>query len=261
MFVYNIALRTSLNTSSWNSPRLRTASLRGFASTSAKRGRPSLPSLTTLHPQLLQPSDFHSLSSMQAVRINYDTRESNEPSDIYYKAIGKNRIPFPTEARGFFYFHPGPSYAPIAGELRFRVVPTGSPTDFNQGHDLLAINQCLPWSIPLATLLSFKGYSGLASLLKCHFMPTLSSVLERVKEDKLQKARTNSTIIHALGQPLFTRVDQISITHCIAKGEELGEPRSWCMFSDHRGQGKTARRFAPYTGTSNIFSFVSFEHQ
>jgi len=77
--------------------------------------------------------------------------------------------PFPQHARGFFYHYRYPTRYhisdaqrverrvdvppnPLAAELRFRCVPSGSLDDFDDGQDLLLPDMMTPWSIPLFTL-------------------------------------------------------------------------------------------------------------
>jgi hypothetical protein len=234
-----------------------TVSARGFGFTAARHGgrKPTVPPLTTLHPPLLQPSDFRSPSSRVQFRIRHEAPDRNTLAMVHYRFRNGLFIPFPTDARGFFYFRPGPSHAPIAGELRFRIVPSGDPKAFDQGRDLMDTLQILPWSIPLATLLYYKTYQALAYLLVDANLyipfPTSYStgVVERFKQGDLQKAGMDANIVHSLGQPMLTNVNSKSTNYIVAKGDKLLEARNMGLFSDTRRQNRAMLSFAPYTGT------------
>jgi hypothetical protein len=50
-----------------------------------------------------------------------------------YHGVSTYRKPLFPKALGFLYYDPGPVFAPIAGEVRFRIVPSGLPGDFEHG--------------------------------------------------------------------------------------------------------------------------------
>jgi hypothetical protein len=217
---------------------------RSIASTPARLGPWLLP-LTTLLPQHLQPSDFRSLSGKGIVYAN--TLACLSRSQLRFSQQNNKATPFPEDAKGFWYLHPGPSHAPIAGELRFRIVESGNPEDFISGHDLVDVYGSLPWSIPLPSLLRHKVYAALASLLllsgpNAHY----SSIVRQINNNKMPIINTDATIIHSLGQPLYLDLSKTAAGYRIASGNKLNpSPSHFGLFTDWR---KKTRGFTPYTG-------------
>jgi hypothetical protein len=240
-----------------------TVSARGFGSNAARHGgcKPKVPPLTTLHPPLLQPSDFRSLSSLLKPKIGQQMQERTNISPVHYKYHDGRYIPFPNDAHGFFYFHPGPSYAPIAGEVRFRIVHSGDPAHFNRGHDLLDTSQRLPWSIPLATVLYYKTYKAFAHLLIDATIPGLhaTGVLERFARNDLQNAGMDASIMHSLGQPLFSGVSRPFIHFRIARSDGLSKLHTFRVLPTRKTQSHLSS-FTPYTGTSRIVCYVPIRY-
>jgi hypothetical protein len=115
--------------------------------------------ISTLLPTRLAPSDFLVLSgqlqvspklgphSVQLSGIDYRSKPFRNATSFL-----PDRVPFPPGTMGFLYCHAGLSHAPIAAHLRFRIMPSDNPADFERGHDLM-IHEDMPWMRPLSRLL------------------------------------------------------------------------------------------------------------
>jgi hypothetical protein len=240
--------RTCSSISAFAQSQLCTVLARGIASTPARLGRgPRVPPLTTLHPQHLQPSDFRSLSG-QSIAYAYTPTFSTR-FQVKYHAKNHESTPFPEAAKGFWYFHPGPSHAPIAGGLRFRIVNSGNPADFDVGHDLLDFHGRLPWSIPLPSLFCRQAYVALASLLMSTPTPVYLSIIEQIENDQMPKTNSDGVVIHSLGQRLYADLSSTSLVYRIASGDKLDpSTSSIALFTDWR---RKERAYNPYNGRSN----------
>lgn len=70
-------------------------------------------------------------------------------------------IPFPANTRGFFYYLPG-RQTPISGQIRFRLVPTGT-----RGADTNLLDEYgLPWNIPLLAVAHSRRFKPLSDVLQ-----------------------------------------------------------------------------------------------
>jgi hypothetical protein len=209
--------------------------------------------VSSLDPCRLKPSDFRSLAGKASTSIRH--KESDDFSRIYFKLKSESgvliRIPFPQNAHGFLYFHRGPVHAPIAGGVRFRVVPSKDPEKFDCGHDLLSHNLCLPWSIPLPTILVRQTYAAFASVLLEHDNLALlvSTITTGLKEEEILRTKASVTMVHSLGQHLYADVSKTHVYYRIAKGEILDSRFHFRPFTDPRGEDRHAPQHAPYTGS------------
>jgi hypothetical protein len=246
LFAQHNALRTCLSQIVHTYTRIELRHIRSLAFKSAPREMP----LTTLDPRRLTPSDFRSPAGNFTFRIKCATE--NITSQVRFKREQINTIPFPSEAQGFFYYYPGPAHAPIAGGLRFRVVPSKDPAEFDHGYDLAHPRTCLPWSIPVPALLAHKAYTAVASLiLQCNdLVPIASSVLAGIKETNIPMVNLNASIIHSLGQPLHADLSEKRICYRIAKGTTLSSKSHLLLFGDPRQKAHGGLLYMPYTGES-----------
>jgi hypothetical protein len=139
--------------------------------------------------------------------------------------IYRTHVPFPTETQGFFYYHPGPAHAPIAGEVRFRIVESGRPADFHAGKDLLRHSVPLPWSIPLVAMFQIANYAPFAHLVKASGLLG-KDILRSLRGGaaKMPRVSKNSRIIHSLGQRIH--IDAYEPRLMLAHGNALKGPFS-----------------------------------
>jgi hypothetical protein len=223
-------------------------SSRGLSTTSSRLGGPRLPSLTTLNPRQLSSSDFRCLSGKTQHQTMYETMFGPKFASVFFKQPG-HKHPFPNGTGGFFYFHPGPTYAPIAGELRFRVVESTKSDDFNAGNDLLNICGGLPWSIPFPVLLQRKVYDAFASLLVHDYPSAFAPVMQHIEQKKLPHMTSNVNLVHSLGQPLYADVSSPAMSYRIANGSMVGARRGFHLFLDQRKTLNGAQVGTPYTGS------------
>jgi hypothetical protein len=210
---------------------------------------PRLPAITTLDSRRLVASDFRSLSGLTKHTVIDQTSSGPRVAQFHYKQKRNSRcVPFPHTTDGFFYFHLGPSYAPVAGELRFRVVESARTDDFDAGHDLLDFHGALPWSKPLPVLLQHKAYDAIASLLMRDYAPVIASIMNQIEHRKLPNMTSEVSLIHSLGQPLYGDVSTRLISHRIASGSTVGPNRNFQLFADQRETLNGAKVGNPYTG-------------
>ncbi|KAF6757081.1 hypothetical protein DFP72DRAFT_1065915 [Ephemerocybe angulata] len=82
-----------------------------------------------------------------------------------------SNTPFPPGSRGFLYYHSRPGQRGSAGEIRFRVVDTGSSSDlaadlFASGRDLLDHTGYRLWRIHMLQLYTVRRYDAIRRLLQ-----------------------------------------------------------------------------------------------
>jgi hypothetical protein len=181
----------------------------------------------TLEPAKLQAQDLLSLGSrykkvtvhrpFPSLSSSSEAEEFQKPKSVVFQmqqqsspveveaanaaGHGGVRKPFP-DVQGFLYYVPGPAHAPIAGEVRFRVVPSGRPEGFaRRGHDLLAHGRPVPWRIPLLTVLQSKTYAPLIPLIAA-VSPETEEICRSPPADMLPTG-PDATIVHSFKQPFW----------------------------------------------------------
>ncbi|KAI0044823.1 hypothetical protein FA95DRAFT_1680916 [Auriscalpium vulgare] len=117
--------------------------------------------IQTLDPSKLIPSDFVDLSGRNRVTYNArlaDNSRIRTANALYYEyALGDNAT-FPTDTRGFLYFH-----AP-SREVRFRLLASNDPRHFAKGTDL-ALPSGEAWCLKTAVLATRARAAGFRALL------------------------------------------------------------------------------------------------
>lgn len=123
----------------------------------------------TLDPNKLSPSDYIDLSTRHQPDVTFivwspDPKRAQMPllGRVSGKAFPNER--FPPNATGFLYYHIPPHSPPLAGEVRFRIIPSPDPASFAAGTDLL-MDHGVPWKIPLLYMSGIGRYTGLRTLL------------------------------------------------------------------------------------------------
>ena len=121
------------------------------------------PLLSTLRQEHLTRTDFRNWSELvrPRLRTRFDTS-----CQVSYARIGPDYQHFPKYTCGFLYFH-RPSFAPReAGEVRFRVVPSGDLEDFASGTDLRGYDGVMPYQISLVRIINSPGLDPVLEILK-----------------------------------------------------------------------------------------------
>ncbi|KAF7311971.1 hypothetical protein MIND_00208800 [Mycena indigotica] len=111
-------------------------------------------SLSSLKVDSLKSSDFVDLSNGSKLSLHF-SRDLPPLSLMYDTAF----TPFPSNARGFLYYHVPPPSSPLAGAIRLRIDSDGAA-----GNDLLLPNG-LPWQVGLPTLVKHEHGRGALALL------------------------------------------------------------------------------------------------
>lgn len=110
--------------------------------------------------------DFTDLSGLTTKAVHL-FRSKAYMLTVLYKLFGTplRRQPFPPNTKGVFYFHDHTHIHPVAGELRFRVLPIDTIRDWNSvnvaelfanGHDLPDYDGWKPWGLSLLSIISDK---------------------------------------------------------------------------------------------------------
>jgi hypothetical protein len=93
---------------------------------------------------------------------------------VSYKHQDHKLVPFLAGTKGILYFRDRASTHPLAGDIRFRILPIDTVHDwssvdpaelFARGHDLLDDTGFRPWLISLVSIIHTGGH-GLYGLMK-----------------------------------------------------------------------------------------------
>ncbi|KAL1699062.1 hypothetical protein EV121DRAFT_217006 [Schizophyllum commune] len=174
--------------------------------------------ISTLDPQRICITDAIDFSSLTYPRVRLPSGQSF----IQYQYHSSNRhekpLPFPDQTVGFLYFHT-PSCS-----IRFRVVPSRLPVDFNAGHDLRSHDGTVIWGIRTGSLARGRLTEAFRQQLLDEGMIDLPALQ--------LKARTITTLHH---EEVSDR-DLLDVSGCSR------EVRVWLA----RPNGTTVRLFACY---------------
>jgi hypothetical protein len=200
----------------------------------------------TLNPKRLTSADIVNMSGMKSYRIKPGQDK------VSFICRGKSPLAFPDGTQGFLYFIPGPTHAPVAGEVRFRTTTGPDPTGFAHGRDLLLPDMPVPWSISLVNLLSSeKKYGHLCSVI---FEQDESAALElarAIREHKDALLKRNSQVVHSLGQPFILDASDTEVNIRVASGNRLRDDLRLNLPHDMRGELGKSLRGRQYTGASS----------
>ena len=157
---------------------LSNSSCRFSAHPRQKRDFP-LHKISTFNPSEYSMKDILDLSGRTGKHVSF-TGFPKATYQFAHKATSHRgdiqRFPFPPNSVGIFYFHDRTSVHPVAGEIRFRVLPMDSvkgdsPIDtaslFAQGHDLVHYSGLRPWRVSLLSIVSRRP-KGLFDFMKAH---------------------------------------------------------------------------------------------
>jgi hypothetical protein len=123
-----------------------------------------------------------------------------------YHGVSTYQKPLFPKALGFLYYDPGPVFAPIAGEVRFRIVHSGLPGDFEHGHDLMAEGRPVPWRIPLAGVLRNKTHRPLATLITATSDAAAQFCGLGDSDLNLPPTDPDAIVLHSLRQPFWVNI-------------------------------------------------------
>ncbi|KAF5335000.1 hypothetical protein D9611_009990 [Ephemerocybe angulata] len=200
--------------------------------------------VSNLDPERLVKSDIIALSGLAHPSVNFGTSTGGTCQLTYYRsmATGHKAVhnPFPP-GRGFFYFRSRPGLPAGAGEIRFRLVDAGSPSDsatelFARGRDLLDRRGHMPWRLHMLQIYNSKIYRPLLSLL---LQQGLISQAQTRDAGKRAFARGhmvlkhNSTILDTISDTFVIRLpmytSRITFIHeeCVAPSVQAGFELFW----------------------------------
>ncbi|KAG6917293.1 hypothetical protein DXG01_003134 [Tephrocybe rancida] len=194
---------------------------------------------STLDPRRLRASDFLDVSNTAKFVISHVSNSTQRSMVAYHS--GSLRPAFPPATQGFLYLHHNPSFPSLTAEIRFRLVPSGDPAQFETSVDLFAPNRTL-WKIPVLRLPQSRESAGLRGYLQDEGPPEVSQALSIAA--RLPVPRISAPILTYLEQPFVVDVSKTWTTLHIATPEHFHVfhlylyPQSYY----HTGQAKYAIR-------------------
>ncbi|KAI0351007.1 hypothetical protein OH77DRAFT_1430207 [Trametes cingulata] len=179
----------------------------GPSFTSRQGRRPERRTLSTLHPARLRPSDFIDIAGMRNyAQIMVPPAETGQlPAGtewFNYMRVWTLRDSwhdncFPSNARGFLYYHRASNAPPLSGAIRLRVTEEPDPALFPHGKDLLRDDGTV-WSVPLLRMVRWHNYAPALPLL---LRDGLVSAEELKHAAAMAAVHLHLRQVHAFGQP------------------------------------------------------------
>ncbi|KAI0326429.1 hypothetical protein GY45DRAFT_112890 [Cubamyces sp. BRFM 1775] len=111
--------------------------------------------------QMGQPTQETSLDSLPERPVHATISYAERKLVLPHRTRKFERVPFPANTRGFFYYLPSPQH-PASGQIRFRLESEGNPM---AGTNLLD-EYGLPWSIPLLAIAHSKRLKPLSDVMQ-----------------------------------------------------------------------------------------------
>jgi hypothetical protein len=204
----------------------------------------------TLNPAKPSSSDFLDLSGCLAARVPVSIDQKTRSVALGFKNEKGAFVSFPSSTQRFLYYRSGPSYAPVAGELRFCVTSDVNPASFDHGHDLEDSVTALPWNYSLAALVVGPSYARLISLLLIEGDSDLSTAIAALQEAPI-RYNGHTSIIHSSEQLILLNLAQTHMKFHIAHGNTITQAELHPLRDRRLG-----RTTPPYKGTE-IFLFLT----
>ncbi|KAF9528773.1 hypothetical protein CPB83DRAFT_853727 [Crepidotus variabilis] len=136
------------------------------------------------------------------VQPKFTFRTTGNHSKVKFRFLNEKQeggdLPWPSGARGVFYYHVDPTLPPISGALRFRVCD--SINAFNEGYDL-SIHVGRPWTLSLINIAHTPSYAGLRQLILQQRLVDRDLVHD-VRNLPVPRRPMNARMLTSLNQPL-----------------------------------------------------------
>ncbi|KAG2002594.1 hypothetical protein CC2G_004774 [Coprinopsis cinerea AmutBmut pab1-1] len=172
--------------------------------------------ISTLNPSKLLPEDYVDASGGR-VAFTVMAPEGGKRR-ISFTRKGQQFIPFPSNARGFFYFH-RPDQSCITSGLRFRVVDKPDPALFSQGEDLMKPDGGV-WVLPLTAIIKGRIYLPFRELIIRDELITPAEVAW-VESLEVKDTRAGLITIASMTQPFECDFPRTGFCIRVQEGEEL----------------------------------------
>ncbi|KAF5334988.1 hypothetical protein D9611_010016 [Ephemerocybe angulata] len=200
--------------------------------------------VSNLDPGRLVKSDLIDLSGRGEAWITFGASTSSGSGLTYYwGATPQKRVcsyPFPP-GRGFLYFRSRPGLPAGTGEIRFRLVDAGSPSDsaaelFAGGRDLLEHRGHMPWRLHMLRIYTSTKYRPLRSLLLQQGLISQAQIPDagpRAIVRGRMVLKYNSTILDTISDTFVIRLpmptNRMTFIHeeCIAPSVQAGRGLFW----------------------------------
>ncbi|KAF5359037.1 hypothetical protein D9758_004774 [Tetrapyrgos nigripes] len=181
------------------------------------------PRLPTLHPHRPKQADHVDISKEKEVYLEYE--QSTYP--VRYVDVRQQWIPFPPDAKGFFYYRRLAQSSALAGGIRFRKYMPDELTGTIIEADLQLPNG-LPWTIPLRHLALLEEYSTLISDLVSNQMVDQETVKKSKRLFQLiHNSSWDSTFLYGLSQTIAVRRDAKLWEWNIVLDDEVVKVHMW----------------------------------
>ncbi|KAM5537499.1 hypothetical protein V8D89_008826 [Ganoderma adspersum] len=222
--------------------------------------------IRTLDPSKVTPDDymdisFHTQPSLRVVLNSTLTQRFT----LYATTSDWSSGVFPSTTQGFLYYHIPPRSPPLAGELRFRLTPSGSrdPAGFAAGSDLL-VDVGLPWRYPLWKIVCREECRGVARLLVQDGLTsqdTLDAAVRaaallrrsgRAGTDHGSRKMSSTPVLSTLGQEFVYRFGVMGSGHYLFAGADSIVRQSFKYAPSLRLQGPHTGKvfYYPYEGSA-----------
>ncbi|TEB20636.1 hypothetical protein FA13DRAFT_207056 [Coprinellus micaceus] len=232
------------------------------------RGRRTMSKVSTLNPSECRTQDILDLSEIREKTLFLEGLPAIANCTIVYKWLhdpttGKTSVvPFPPNSKGIFYFHNRSSVHPVAGDVRFRVLPVDEVEDwssvdmadlFARGHDLIDHGGHGPWRIsllqvlytgpaPLRNFMRAKGYISAAAEEEMRRSTSAGVKVRACKAEHIVEKITDPFVLDlSLSGPCVVCLQKEGITYTQLNG--------WGWMGGHPPRGM----FKPlYSGTALV---------
>ncbi|TFK87659.1 hypothetical protein K466DRAFT_599314 [Polyporus arcularius HHB13444] len=213
-------------------------------------------SIRTLQPARLTSEDLLTidLAASTSVRVTVFNPHADSANDRTPSCrLRFSQFPVQHGQRGWLYYHQPPSGPPLAGEVRFRIIPPEVPDIFALGVDAVT-ESGIPWCLPLPAIAASKSYAALK-----HILTVVDGTVSR---DLMQQVSYLSRIpkrcIYAFDQPF--ELSMQAGTHRVRlvgkKGLSMAELRNIAVAdieavpADKPGGGTRYVKHTPFLGTA-----------
>ena len=171
------------------------------------------PIISTFDEGRLRKEDLLDVSGRWRGQFLLESQRSKKEGDVQllprFCHINGDLLRFPSQTRGFLYYHTPPTLPATAGGLRFCLVEEPADVLAHKGTRDLLLPNGLPWQIPLLSIVREAHFEHLFRQLQVDGLVSRDLIAQCQKVPDFYRYKWTSPVLFGLGEPFGIRCDSV----------------------------------------------------